>query len=172
MISVITNIFGGLALVVMVLSYQQKTAKKVLMLQLISTLLFAAHFGLKGANTGLVLNVISGARAYVFSQKDKKWASGKIWLYAFIIVSIISGILTWQTPFAIFPMIAMIFTTIGFYADTAKKMRLITLPNSPLWMIYNGLFAHSIFAVATDLFTFVSTIVGIIRLDTQKKTRR
>lgn len=168
---IIANIIGFAALVIMVLSFQQKNAKGVLILQLVSTAFFATHFGLKGAFTGMALNVISAIRAYVYSQKDKKWASSDLWMYGFIVISIISGILTWDSKLSIFPMIAMIFTSVGFHAKTAKNIRLLTLPNAPLWVIYNALYAHSAFAVINDTFCFISTLIAIVRLDLHKKEK-
>jgi hypothetical protein len=153
----------------MVLSFQQKKAKGVLLLQLISTALFATHFGLKGAYTGLALNVISAIRAYVYSQKDKKWASGNLWMYSFIVISIISGVLTWDSPLSLFPMIAMVFTSVGFNAKTAKNIRILTLPNGPLWFIYNTFYAHSAFAAVNDTFCFISALIAILRLDIKKE---
>ena len=56
---VIAQVLGILALVAMVLSYQQKDRKVLLWFQLVSNAIYGVHYGLIGASTMVVMSVVN-----------------------------------------------------------------------------------------------------------------
>ena len=177
---------GVIALLFAIISFQQKTQKKIVFIQLISSTLFSVHFFLLGAYVGCLLNFIGIFRAAIFTNKNKKWARNKFWLWFFIAVSILAvvitmdgdlNLLTWNidfgkvhTYFAFLPMIGMILTTVAFWVENAKTVRRISFPSSPCWMIYNA-YNSSWAGVATEMFVMCSIIIGMLRHDRSKKPR-
>ena len=177
---------GVIALIFAIISFQQKTQKKIVFIQLISSTLFSVHFYLLGAYVGCLLNIIGIFRAAIFMNKDKKWAKNKFWLWFFIAVSVLAGVttmdgdlnlLTWNidfgaihTYFAFLPMIGMILTSVAFWVENAKTVRRISFPSSPCWMIYNA-YNRSWAGVATEMFVMCSIIIGMIRYDRRRNRR-
>lgn len=100
----------------------------------------------------------------VFYNKDKNWAEGVKWLYIFSATFIITGIVFWEGYISLFPMVSMVISTVCFWVTNPKKVRLLMLPASPLWMVYN-LINKSIGGFLTETFVLCSVIVGMIRFD-------
>ena len=64
----------------------------------------------------------------------------------------------------ILPVIGMTATTFAFRCKTAKATRLLGLVSSPAWLIYN-IVNFAIGAICCEVFSLISIIVGLIRLD-------
>lgn len=84
----IAQIIGIFAMLFSVVSFQQKTQRRIVFMQLIASSLWSIHFYLLGALTGCFLNMIAAMRDVVFCKRDQKWASGSIWIYIVVFLSI------------------------------------------------------------------------------------
>lgn len=166
----IAQILGIIALSFAVVSYQQKTHKRILVFQLLANTTFCIHFIMLGAVTGGILNAVAATRAIIFVNKGKKWAENKIWLWVFCAVSIIVGILTWKDLYSILPILGMLCTTAALWIKTPKYVRLVSFPSSPLWLVYNAV-NNSFAGAITEIITMCSIIIAIIRLDLNKNTK-
>lgn len=158
------------ALLVAISSFQMKTHKKIVSFQVVSTSLFMTHFLLLGAPTGAILNFIAAIRAVVFANKDKKWGRSNWWMVFFAGLSIIAVIAVWEGYLSLLPMIGMIFTTVSFGIENPKVVRALTLPSSPLWIVY-GFINRSYAGVLSECFVMISIIIAIIRLDIPRKSK-
>lgn len=174
---IIAQIIGIFAMGFNVLSYQGKTQKHIMYMQLAASVLFIIHFMLLGAWTGGILNCIGLIRAIVFSQRDHKWASGKHWIALFIGASILFYIIN-ITVFMpgkeflfylieVLPVLAMGASTLAFYMTDAGKVRAFSLMSSPLWLIYN-IVNRSIGGALTETFAIISIFIGMLRHDRKK----
>ncbi len=166
----IAQIIGFLALICCMTAYQMKTQKKIVTVQIISCTLFTIHFLMLGAYTGALLNFIAVSRSVVFANKDKKWAKSNLWIVVFSLICIIAVAFTWEGVISLLPMLGMILTTVSWGIDNARLVRLISLPSSPLWIIYNFI-SGSMAGVLTEFFVMASIITAMIRLDFGKKNR-
>lgn len=162
------QIIGFIAMAIIVISYQQKTHKNILVFQMVSGLLFTAHYVLIGAYTGAVMNLVGAFRSLVYSNRNKKWASSVIWPVLFSIGFLISGILTWENVFSVLPLIAMLMSSIVLWIEQPKINRILSIPTSSCWLIYN-IKTESIAGTATEIFVLASIIIGILRLDIKKE---
>ncbi len=167
MLPIITQFFGIMGFILSILTYQQNTHKRIVILQVFSAMSFALHFYMLGAFTGAILNVIAFIRSIVYYFKDKKWASSNLWIVFFAAISTIAGIVTWQDIFSILPILAMIFTGIAFGLRDPKLTRRFALPSSPLWMIYN-IYSFSLGGILTETFNIISVLIGMLRFDKKK----
>jgi len=168
---------GIVAMTIHMLSFQRPTQKGILRMQLVSSLLFAFHFGVIGAITGSILNLIGAGRAVVFGNREKKWARSKWWLPLFITLYLAAYVLTFTvfgkeaTPgnlvLEFLPVMGMTVSNVSFLLDNERKLRILALINSPLWMVYNGI-SGSIGGTVTEIFSLISVIVAIIRFDIRK----
>ena len=164
------QIIGFIAMAIIVASYQQKSHKKILTFQMVSGLLFTVHYLLLGAYTGAVMNLLGAFRSLVYSNRDKKWASSIIWPTIFSIGFLISGILTWDNIYSVFPLIAMLMSSVVLWIEKPKINRIFSLPTSTGWLIYN-IKNLSYPGIITEIFVLASIIIGIIRLDIKKKNK-
>ena len=168
-----TQTIGFIALAVCMTAYQMKTQKKIMLMQIVSCTLFAIHFLMLGQKgyTGAMLNCIAAIRSVVFANKDKKWGKSNWWMVFFSAVCVIAVAFTWTGYLSLLPMAGMILTTISWGIEKASLVRLISLPSSPLWIIYN--FASgSMAGVTTEVFVMISIITAIIRLDILPKKQK
>lgn len=168
MTETIGQVIGFIAMAIIVVSYQQKTHKNILIFQMASGLLFTVHYILLGAYTGAIMNLLGAFRSLVYANRSKKWASSVIWPILFSIAFLISGILTWDNVFSIFPLIAMLMSSVVLWIEQPKINRMLSLPTSTCWLIYN-IKTVSIAGIVTEIFVLTSIIIGIFRLDIKKK---
>lgn len=167
----IAQIIGVIALIMAIISFQNNTKKGILLFQLLAGSIFSIHFLLLGAYTGAALNAVSVVRNIVFYNKNKhKWAAHVGWLYTFILISILMGILTWDGIFSLFPTLGMVLGSVAFWVDNPTQVRRLTFPVSPLWITYN-IAKRSYAGIITELFIMTSIIVGMIRFDKGKKSK-
>jgi hypothetical protein len=94
-------------------------------------------------------------------------AVGVVLLF-FVIVSTIAGILTWEAWYSFLPSVAMILTTISYWLKSETKIRLVTFPSSPCWLVYN-IIVGSVAGIVTECIVMSSLIIAIIRYDILKK---
>ena len=158
---------GGAALIIAVLSYQMKTRKSIVFMQILSCALFGAHFFLLGAYTGALLNVIAAIRAGVFYFKDKKWCKNAVFVPLFCVICVAAVAFSWEGALSLLPVAGMLFTTFSVASSTPKNVRLFALPSSPLWIVYNAA-SGSVAGVVTELIVMTSIISAIVRLDLRK----
>ncbi len=162
---VIAQVIGGVALLLSVISFQQKDRSKILFIQIFSTIFYSLHFFLLTAFTGAAMNIITVLRSYVFYQKEKKdWANKKAWLYFFLILILIGCAVTWRSIWSIFPTMALAIGTIAYWQNNPKDVRAISLLSRPLWIIYS-IYYMSIPGIMVELIIGTSTIIAIYRID-------
>ncbi|MDP4132797.1 MAG: YgjV family protein [Bacillota bacterium] len=190
---------GVVASIISIITFQQKTQKRIVYMQLAASTCWTIHFLWLGAFGGGILNIIAVFRSYVFAHRDKPWARKKAWLACFAIIIVIAGILPLGTiteaikeggkvtfsmillnlPFAdgnipgglleMLPITGMMLTTAAFWITDAKKVRRISLPSSPCWLIYDAS-KQSWSGVFTEIFVMTSILIAMYRLDRKKKS--
>ncbi len=164
----IAQVIGFIALVFSMISYQMKTQKRIVLIQIISCTFFAIHFLLLNAYTGALMNFIAAVRSVIFANKDKKWGKSNWWIVFFSLVCVIAVGFTWESALSLMPMVGMVLTSIAWGIEKASLVRLVSLPSSPLWIVYNFI-CGSTAGVLTEVFVMISIITAMIRLDLPKK---
>ncbi len=167
------QLIGLIALTVSFISFQSKTQKAIMIMQVVSTCLFAVHFYMLGAFSGMLLNIAACLRSFIFSFRNKyKWAASPFWAVFFILVCAVLSLMSvfgGEGAAALLPLGGMILTTFAGRCREASKVRLLTILNSPFWLSYN-LLSGSIPGVLTEILVSGSIIIGMIRLDRKKGT--
>lgn len=83
---------------------------------------------------------------------------------------IVVGIFTYQNWISLLMIAAVALNTVSFSFTEPKLVRTTILISSPLLLVYNIL-TDSIGGVINELFTEISSVVGIIRYDIKKKDK-
>ena len=174
---IFAQVIGIVAMLINVLSYQCKKQRPLIVMQLVSSTFYAVNLFILDAPTGCVLNLVGICRALVFSNKKFFRADRKIWIAVFSLASAGVYALTFlvfgKEPTAknliieFLPVIGMIATTVGFYRDGAKDVRLLSLINSPCWLVYH-LTTRSIGGIAGEVVMLISIVVRYLRHDRKK----
>lgn len=170
---IVAQSLGIIAFFIAVLSFQRKTQRGIMTMQIFSCFCFTVHFLILGAMGGFILNLIAFFRSMIYSfRKNHKWAASIVWVYVFIPCAIASGvysIIFAEGISAVLPTLGMIITTFAGRMEKASSVRFLTLLNSPLWLAYN-LIEGSIGGAMTEIVSICSIIIAILRLDIRKKT--
>ncbi len=182
-LEIIAQILGIFGMIFMISSYQIKSQRGIIVLQLFGALFFFLNFLFLGIASGMVLagmilNFIAILRAIVFSNKARFRADKKIWLWGFIASYFATYVLIFTVlgtePSAenliieLLPVIGMISSNIAFFKNDARSVRLLGFITSPMWLIYDS-FRFSLGGIITEALSLISIIVGLIRYDIKKK---
>jgi len=168
MLNTIAQIIGVFGLICSLLSFQMKKRKWIMAFQMTASLSFSTQLFLLGATTGGCVDMISFIRTLIFSQNGKKWASSPLWLYVFIFLMIVTGILTWQNAWDLLPIAGSILSTVALWMKKEKNIRLISLTVGPCWLVYN-LVKGAWSGALNEVLAMTSIVIGLIRNDTGKK---
>lgn len=162
--TIIAQGIGVIALIIAIISFQQNSQKRIVTLQMISSVFFCVHFCMLDAFLGGVLNGIGILRAAIFRNRDHAWASHWLWFVLFCVLFVAAGIFFWEGPLSLLPITAMLLTTVAFWIKNARIVRFVTMPSSPLWMIYN--WVHGSYpGILTEVCVLSSILVAIFRYD-------
>jgi len=175
------QIVGAVAMIVAFISFQQKSQKGIVVIQMASSTLWTVHFLLLGAYTGCIMNIVAIIRNAIFAQRDKKkWASHMGWVYGIVAVCIVVYILNFtvfgleRTPgnmiIELLPILSTALSTIGLRMEKASTVRIYCLICSPLWLVYN-IYNVALGAIATEITNMISLVIAIFRLDIKKKAK-
>ena len=177
---IIAQILSIIAMAIALLSFQQKTQRKIVLFQFCSSFLFAVHFILLHAVTGSLLNFMAAGRALIYSKRGQKWADHFGWVLLFSLLPLLiygANFIFWgiaptfrNLSVELLPTLGMIATTISFRMKKASQVRAFSTISSPLWLIYNC-FNFSIGGILTESFSLLSILIGILRLDLKKEKR-
>ena len=133
----IAKIIGYIAIFEGIFIFISKKRSRIIILKFISDFLWAINHFLLKAYSGAFLFVSGMARETVFFFRGKyKWANSKLWLFLFLILSIISPLLKWQGLVTILPAIGTIIAVFGFYSQKTMTNKSLNLIAQLLWLIY------------------------------------
>ena len=141
---IIIQIIGFVAWLFLVFSYYRKNTNKILVFQIIGTLLYCLHYFLLGAYSGLFICAFETIFDFGYYKTDK---DKYIYLIS-IPVRIAGGLLTFGTFYDVLPILASL---IDGYSLTKKKKLVVVgaVTSYTLWVIYD-IFVMSISGAITD----------------------
>ena len=175
----IAQIIGMFGVASNMWSFQQKSKYKVVFFQLLGSSLFILNYALLGALTGAFINILQVATAFIFLYKKKTHADHFAWIF---ILGVFYG-LSYVLVFTVFgkeptltnliieflPIIGgMLGGVLSYRTKNAGVIRIFGIIKTPVWLTYN-ISAFSIGGILSDLVCLASMLVGIIRLDMNRK---
>lgn len=162
---------GVIALILCFASYQSERYQKLMWIRAASEFIFGIHFFLLHVISGSVLQFVGGVRNISFLTLRKNKAGLQVAIVLFCILFTVSGILSWEGPISLIPIIAKNISTIVYAMNDTRKIRLIELPVYGLWLFYNFR-SGSIAGVINAVFSIVSICVAIVRFQDFKGSNR
>ena len=155
---------GVLGIIASIVSFQCKKHNRILIFRTLNEFLFAIQYILLGAYTGAAMNIVGCVRNTIFSKLVEHKKDTKVYVIIFSILFTLFGIITWQGPKSVLIIVAKVLSTLAYGNKNTTAVRCIVLITSSSWLIYN-IFVNSIAGAACEIFTLVSLVTGIIRLD-------
>lgn len=178
---IIAQTIGIIAMAINIISFQQKSQRTIIIMQLFGASLFAVNMFMIGATVGGFLNLIGAVRALVYSDKKRFKTDKPVWLFVFCALYLASYVLNFavfgKEPTAVnfivefLPLIGMTASGIGFYLSDAKSVRRLGMVSSPSWLIYN-IVNFALGGIICEVFCMISIIIGMLRLDRKKPAGR
>ena len=162
MLEAIGQLLGILAVVFGFVSFQMKTSRGILIFQVATASLFAAHYYLLDAPTASALNVLAAAFCVVYYFRDKRGSNSKIAPVIFAVLVIITSLLTWDGWYSVFIMSGLVANTLSLSLSDPQKIRYCMFVKSPLCLIYN-IIVFSGGGMLYECAVLVSSALGIIK---------
>lgn len=155
---------GAVGVAAFLLSFQVKSNKGLLGLQMLANALFAAQFVLLGAFSGcLSMGALILRNFFIAFREKYRWAGRREWLYLFLLLILACNLYTWSGPVSLLPLAAAAGSTIGYWQDNARAYRTANLfCASPCWLLYD-LLVGSYAGVLNETIALVSILSSIIR---------
>ena len=160
----IIQTIGFAAVAAFILSYQIKSNRWLLLLQLIGCALFCLQFFLLDAISGCLSLAVTVIRnALMIKYKEWNWLQRKGCPILISLLFIAILFLTWNGPFSLLACIASVSSTLVYWTNSPRNIRIVNLTcASPCWLIYDVL-VRSYGGIVSESITMLSILVSIIR---------
>lgn len=169
---ILAQIFGAIALLFLVLSYQSDKRNNFLLMALISDMFFAINFILLGAASGFATSLISVCKEIIFYRDEtKKRKTSVITLLIIEIVIIIAGIFTYEGIVSLLPLIVCFIYTIGQWQTNLKVSYGIGVISGILLLTYN-MFIGAYSAALSGVLELISSSTGLMKLVLKEKLNK
>lgn len=161
---IIAQTLGFIGVACFVLSYQIKSNKALFLLQTLASVFFGTQFFLLGGISGCFnLMVVIVRNIMIYNHERYKWLAWRGWIGVIIAVCVVILIVTWKGPQSLFPFIAMVGSTIGYWSSNAQKIRLSNLVCAcPAWFTYD-IIVGSFGGMLNEAIGVTSILVSIYR---------
>ena len=169
---ILSNILSVASLVCIFASMQTKNVKTVLLYQIAINGCGMLSYVLTGTFAGCGIYLIAVIQSVVFFVLRKTGKTEPRWLFPIVLVAyVISSVFTFRTWIDLVPLAAAILFAIGIAQKKASNYRLLLLANGIVWMVYD-LAVAAYPMLWPHIFSAASALLGIIRLDLQKKAKK
>ncbi len=164
---IIIQLIGFVALAMSIIAFQFKKHGQILFCRTASELIFALQYILLGAWTAAIMDGFSVIRNSLYSHLVKKNRSTTPVIVAFSIFVVITGIVTFDGPISLLPIISKLLTTVSYGMKNERVLRIITVPSCIFWVIYN-VFVGSIAGILSDSLALISLLIAMYKFDFKK----
>ncbi|MBQ4108537.1 MAG: YgjV family protein [Clostridia bacterium] len=158
----IGQILGIIAVIMAFISFQAKTSRGILIFMVATGALFAAHYFLIGAISGLALNLLTTVMCIIYYFRNKRKSEGKIVPIIFVCLLVFAGILTWVDWRSIFIVAGLGLNAYNLSLSNARTIKKLNFIKAPLCLIYNVL-VFSIGGILCEILVMVSSAIALMR---------
>lgn len=159
---ILSQVMGGVALIIYLISYFFKERKNFLIFQFVGDLFYALSYIFDGSLVAGINTFISMACVLVLFILTEKKKEAKIYLF-FIFASlyIINGAIFFTDTFDLIPILTSILFTMGYFAKTMKLTKIFMLiPN--IFLVVYGIVRGVYTSALLDAIECVVIISAII----------
>jgi len=113
----------------------RKNMKNILIMKMMIDIVWALHYAMLSAYTGLFVNLICLLREITFLRN--KGEPQKYQLLIFVALNCINSWLTWESAYSILPAVGGILATYSFWQKRVARTRFVALLNNILFFTYD-----------------------------------
>lgn len=156
---------GAVALMFVLFAWNAKTRKSIILLQSVNLVLFIVHYLLLSASVGAIMCGVVLVRNFIFFYKgEKAWANNSIWLYSFIVISVVTLAIFWNGWITLLPVAGVVLGCYAMWKDRPADMRLLMLITCLLWLPYT-IVIKSYPGILSQFVGILAILMGIYRHD-------
>lgn len=148
---------GIVAMILSVLSFQMKTRTRIIVMQTLTAIVFAAHYFMLGAVTACVVNLVAIVRNLALYYKNNKICIG-----IFSVIMPLCALLSWQGPISLLMCVGMLFNTLAVAAEKPVSTRRRILISSPFVLVYN-IFVMSLGGIINEVLVEIFTVFTLVQ---------
>ena len=162
--NVLAQVFGSIALFLLVISYQQVIRKKFLFLQIFSNVFYSLQYFVLNAYSAVMTTFVTIVELSIFhndAEKNKKTSIFILLIIEFLLIII--GIFTYNGIYSLIPIFVACIFTYGNFQSNLKITYFIGIVAAILWIAYNFIVGAYV-SLLGNLFEFLASLTGFIRI--------
>lgn len=170
---ILAQIIGFIAVILFLLSYQQKKRSNIILCNAISRILYIVQYLLLGAFSGAALDVLGTVSSVIAGRKHTpfiKKHTKAVLITVNVCIVIAGAFIAYQKQslLDLLPIVGVLLHTSAFWINDEKLIRRVSLLGSPFWLVYN--FASRAYgSAAGDLLSICSIVIAMIRYKNAKE---
>lgn len=158
---IIAQIIGGIALVILIISFQKNNKVNLLKYQMVSSLLYSVQYAFLAALPGCFMNLVCMFRNIIF----KKYEKAPLYLLLIIVfLMIILSMSTFNGFISLLPMFAVVFYSIALWSGNLKIIRLTEIVSCLLYIVYN-IYVGAITGLVATVIEMLGAMVAFYRFN-------
>jgi hypothetical protein len=150
------------------LIYQVRSQRALLIVHIITSAVFSAHYGMIGAWTGMAMNALGLVRDIALFYRNQKQSNERYTPILFTILMGVVGAFAWEAWYSIFMVLGLVIHTYALSFIDPQNVRKSILITSPLVLIYDVI-VHSYGGTIYESVAIISAIIGIVRFYQKQK---
>ncbi|MBQ7165009.1 MAG: YgjV family protein, partial [Clostridia bacterium] len=154
---------GFLGIALNIIAVQFNKHWKIVFLKTLGSVAFVVQYILLKAYTGAAMDGVGILRNIIFIFTVKKSKPTLFWIILFAAVTVILGAVTFEGWISLLAIAAKLLSCISYGIEKPRTIRMLNLPSSGLWLIYNGLH-FSLAGIVNEILVITSVIIAEIRL--------
>ncbi len=161
---------GILAVTLYFVGYLQKKRKNIILFNATSRLLYIVQYLLLSAFEGAVLDIAGIVSSLFANKKDTPFIRKhlKAFVVTLNLLIVLAGILVWESPISVLPIIGVLLHTGAFWITNEKTIRIISFLGSPFWLLYNVI-SGAYGSCIGDVLSMISILISMYKYDRRKK---
>ena len=158
---ILSQLFAVIYYILFAITYYMKSKKIILVLGVISIFIHSISYALLGGWTAVAMGIVAVLRNIIFIYEEKKNKKNILILYTLFLITIISGIFTYDGIFSILPIAGTILYTYSIWQSNIKQYKLIGFITDVFLVIYN-IHIKSIFGVISEFILGICSLHGYL----------
>lgn len=158
---ILSQIFAIIYYIMFAITYYMKNKKTILVLGVISIFIHSISYALLGGWTAVAMGIVAVIRNIIFIYEEKKNKKNIFILYTLFLITIVSGIFTYDGIISILPVLGTILYTYSIWQSNVKQYKLIGFITDVFLVIYN-IYIKSIFGIIAEFILAICSSHGYL----------
>lgn len=151
--------FGLIALIFCIVGFANRNDDRLMVLLISANVAFTLMFACFQSWTAAALTVLVIVRITLARRYQGNWW----WMLGLLAVSSVVAWLTWKSATDVFPLMAMVFGTVGMFMLRGIPLRIVLGLAAFSWML-NNIVIGSIGGILAEAMVLITNVITIVRL--------